>query len=283
MSSSSSSSAPKGTDSELTGEYKDKPKDVTEEVNLADYFPDADKFKGQRMSDKSLYSIGTPREGKEVVDMIKLAMSYAAPSTKPADITITDSTAHVGGHTISTARAFKHVNAVELDPVHFEMLENNVNVYKLTNVSMYNDDYLKVYAKLAQDVVLTDPPWGGPDYAKINPLAEYALGEVELTDLLRLLKEQTHTKVVIFKVGRNIDMTSFVKKMPVEDIWFARLKGYCLIVCFTRALPLPDKQRWTIVRRRHTGMTSFVREHMRTGSVAWYKRTGGGPAIYYRN
>mmetsp|Transcript_18115 Transcript_18115/g.39353 ORF Transcript_18115/g.39353 Transcript_18115/m.39353 type:complete len:248 (+) Transcript_18115:823-1566(+) len=41
---------------------------------------------------------------------------------------ITDCTACVGGNTLSFARAFRHVNAVELDPMRCAMLRNNLSI-----------------------------------------------------------------------------------------------------------------------------------------------------------
>ena len=87
---------------------------------------------------------------------------------------ITDATACVGGNTVSFARHFKKVQAIELDESRFHQLTHNLRListfysgsYFLGEVTLHKGDCLNVCAQLKQDVVFVDPPWGGSAYKK---------------------------------------------------------------------------------------------------------------------
>lgn len=79
--------------------------------------------------------------------------------------TITDVTASVGGSTIPFARYFQRVNAIEIHAGRKKMLDDNLALCKLTNVTAILGDFSSVIPQLTQDVIFIDPPWG-VDYKK---------------------------------------------------------------------------------------------------------------------
>ena len=103
------------------------------------------------------YSISIPEDAQKTSKIILQIINNN-------DIIITDATAGVGGNSISFADNFKLVNSIELDPNRFEYLKNNLSIYKLKNIKLYNSDFLQIISLLKQDVVFIDPPWGGKDY-----------------------------------------------------------------------------------------------------------------------
>lgn len=78
---------------------------------------------------------------------------------------ITDATASVGGNTIAFAKHFGHVHAIELNTERKIMLDNNIKLLRLTNVTTHQGFGQEIAATLTQDVVFFDPPWGN-DYKK---------------------------------------------------------------------------------------------------------------------
>jgi 16S rRNA G966 N2-methylase RsmD len=88
--------------------------------------------------------------------------------------TITDMTSCVGGNVISFSRFFKKVNAIEIDPLRFDMLKHNTEtVVGATNVNFINGNAVELLLgqddgtapqQFQQDILFMDPPWGGVDY-----------------------------------------------------------------------------------------------------------------------
>lgn len=117
-----------------------------------------------RITNVGLYSVIPPAQA------MFMAQTIAAHLGQRSDgLTAVDATANVGGQTLAFAASFKHVHAVELMPLHCEILRHNVAAYGVTRrVSVHCGDFFKLYRTLpaAVDVIFFDPPWGGPDYRK---------------------------------------------------------------------------------------------------------------------
>lgn len=86
---------------------------------------------------------------------------------------ITDAMAGIGGITIPFAKVFANVNAIELAQDRKEMLEYNIKLYNINNVTTYSGYCQDILKDLQQDVVIFDPPWG-IDYKK------YESGEMRI-------------------------------------------------------------------------------------------------------
>lgn len=75
---------------------------------------------------------------------------------------ISDITSCVGGNVISFSTFFSRVNAVEIDPIRFDMLRHNVSlVAERSNVMFFqgNGVQLALDAEISQDIIFADPPW----------------------------------------------------------------------------------------------------------------------------
>ena len=107
-----------------------------------------------KINDDSYYSITSYNDNNYICNLI-----YKIYKTK--NIIITDSTANIGGNTISFGLFnFKFINSIEIDELCSRYLIHNINCYNLKNINeIQNINYLDVYLNLYQDVVFLDPPW----------------------------------------------------------------------------------------------------------------------------
>jgi len=145
------------------------------------------------------YSITMPDKSKVISNLI---LKHIGSN----DITVTDAMACIGGDTLSFAKEFKKINAVELDPIRFEYLKHNMDLFECKNIDFYNDDYLNIMKKLNQDVIYIDPPWGGPDYKNKKSL-RLSIGETKLETLCDQIIEQKLCKLLVLKLPYNYDLT----------------------------------------------------------------------------
>jgi 16S rRNA G966 N2-methylase RsmD len=171
------------------------------------------------------YSITVPKIADLITDII-----YSVVKTK--DIVITDCTAGVGGNVISFANKFKHVNAIEISKERFDMLENNINVYKLNNVICLNINCLDIIFTLKQDVIFIDPPWGGRDYKDKQNL-RLNLGNIGIEKLSNMFLNNKICNYVVLKLPTNYDL-NYLRNTIDEDkrIIINKLNKMLLIIIY---------------------------------------------------
>ncbi len=126
--------------------------------------------------------------------------------------TIFDATAGLGGNTLSFANNFKKVISCELDKDRFDMLEINISNYNYQNITIYNDDSIKLLNNLSEeiDAIFFDPPWGGPTY-KYEDCVEISLSNMSLDNICLLINKETNIKLIIFKLPYNYNSDSLIK------------------------------------------------------------------------
>jgi 16S rRNA G966 N2-methylase RsmD len=127
-----------------------------------------------------------------------------------SNISILDGTGGLGGNTISFSKYFKNITSIELNKERCNMLENNVKLFNLSNVSVVNTNSVKyMYENLLKyDVYFFDPPWGGPDYKKQTNL-RLKIDLIELNIIVDNIIKQTSNKLIIFKLPFNYDFDQF--------------------------------------------------------------------------
>jgi hypothetical protein len=158
---------------------------------------------------EGIYSISSNKGSAKLVFLIEKYFK----STK---IIITDGTANNGSDSIALGLKFKHVNSIELDKVNYEVLNNNIKVYKLNNISTYNNNSLIIIPTLKQDVIYIDAPWGGQNY-KDNLRMELFLDDLTLGNVYNKLKK--YAKLFVFKIPKNYDFTNFIQNTNVEKYY----------------------------------------------------------------
>jgi 16S rRNA G966 N2-methylase RsmD len=160
------------------------------------YFPSKnDKI---LLDDVGKYSITLPDKTKIITNLISKYLNSK-------DLIITDAMACIGGDTLSFAKEFKSVNAIELDKTRFEYLKHNMSLFNCTNITFFNDDYLKLINTIKQDVIYIDPPWGGPDY-KTKKNIKIKVGDKKLEEICDEIIEKKLCKLLVLKLPYNYDL-----------------------------------------------------------------------------
>ena len=142
-----------------------------------------------------------------------------------SNINILDATAGIGGNTISFSKYFKNVVSIELSQSRFELLTNNINVYKINNVSLINDDCLNHLAG-NYNAYYFDPPWGGPNYKYIKE-TKIKLGDHTLEEVVYKIKN-LNNKIIFIKLPFNYNLNEFNKFNYKID----KIKNYQMITIY---------------------------------------------------
>jgi len=161
------------------------------------------------MSNIGTYSVSKPECAKNISNII---IRYFKNKN---NLVITDATGGMGGNTISFSQYFKHVNSVELDEMHYEMLENNIRVFGANNIMLINGDYTREYKNIKQHIIYIDPPWGGPDvYTKNNVMLK--LGDYDLDEFCN--KIHKCSEIVALSLPANFDINTFYNKIKYTNL-----------------------------------------------------------------
>jgi 16S rRNA G966 N2-methylase RsmD len=190
-------------------------KDFSKE-KILHFFPKIFNMNKLRITDVGLYSITKREEAYFITNLITKFFINKK-------ITITDSTACIGGNTISFAMSpniFK-VNSVEKSDLHCDILKNNLQLYSLDNkVNILHDNYLNICFNLEQDVIYHDFPWGGSSYKEKTNLHLYLTdddGEKhDLIDIVNSVKDKCRLQVV--KVPINFSFCDFFANVDYNKI-----------------------------------------------------------------
>lgn len=204
-------------------------------LRLFPYIGNKDKAIKLKIDKESIYYISI-REHAEQISLIiknyikKIGLCYN-------NITITDATAGVGGNTISFGKIFKNVNAIEINNRRCEYLKNNLDIYGLKNIKIYNEDCTKIIDKIEnQDVVFIDPPWGGKSYKKYNKL-RLSLSDISLEQLCNSMMNQNVMKcipkLIVLKLPINYDLDHFYNICSIKSIHLHNLGKMFIIVIVT--------------------------------------------------
>ncbi|PIA46268.1 hypothetical protein AQUCO_01500052v1 [Aquilegia coerulea] len=82
---------------------------------------------------------------------------------------VIDSFTGVGGNAIQLAKRGNHVIAIDIDPQKIEYAQQNAAIYGVDGIiDFINGDFFQLAPKMKADTVFLSPPWGGPDYAKVQ-------------------------------------------------------------------------------------------------------------------
>jgi hypothetical protein len=142
--------------------------------------------------------------------------------------TITDATGCIGGDTIQFGLRCRFVNSIEINEENFKVLQNNVEVFKLENVTLHHGDSTKVF-NWKSDILFIDPPWGGPQYRE-NQTLELSLSEKRLDQWLEeILLRKIRPNYIFLKLPVNYNFTRLNFLSNIEYIKPYRIRNYILI------------------------------------------------------
>jgi hypothetical protein len=202
-------------------------------LRLFPYLQDKSKAINLKIDRESLHYISI-REHAEKISLI-IKNHLLKLKIEPIEAIITDSTACVGGDTISFALSrFKKVYAIELDKERSELLQNNIDVYSLNDiVEVINNNMLDTINRLDSNVIYIDPPWGGKNYKNSDNL-KLSMSDVPLETICNNCFDNKimskPSDLVVLKLPTNYDIKHLYKEIISNEIYFYDLKKMYILV-----------------------------------------------------
>lgn len=185
-----------------------------------------------RITDEGTYSVTRPPEARQVLDFMRKLIG-----TDLGSLTILDGTANVGGETIHYALSgFKHVHAIELNAENHEVLRHNLQVYGLLDgrsratVTVHHGDTTKIAAEIPADVLVLDPPWGGPDYKRApEGSLDLWMGSERVDAFVGRLAAAGHVRWIFLKVPFNFAFKRLKGLRGIQAGWRKRIRNYFVV------------------------------------------------------
>ncbi len=153
------------------------------------------------------------------------------------NIVITDGTAGVGGDTITFARFFSKINAIEINKLRCEYLQNNINLYDFKNVSIINDNTINVIHTIPNhNVIYVDPPWepNGVGSYKSHIKLTLPFCGMQLEEFCNKLFDSSYMKcvpsMIVLKLPKNYDMTHFYNNIYNKRVYYYDLGKMIILV-----------------------------------------------------
>lgn len=192
-----------------------------------------------KIDDDSLHYISIREFAKKISDIITFHLKGIG--IDPYNAIITDATAGVGGNTLSFAKYFRYIYAIEIDKIRADYLKNNIQVYELNNIQVINDDCLNILPRLTDhNVIFIDPPWGGKSYKDHNNL-KLEISDISIETVCNQLinkNKMSHVPdIIILKLPKNYDIVHFYGTLNEKTIYFYDLnKMIILVVIVSKSL-----------------------------------------------
>lgn len=175
-----------------------------------------------KLTQEGEYSVTRRRDADRILAII--SKTVGGLKTK----TVTDATGCNGGDTIQFALKSRYVNSIEINEENFKVLQNNVEVYGLENVTLHHGDSTKVF-NWKTDILFVDPPWGGPNY-KENETLELYLSDKRLDEWLEeVLLRKIRPSHIFLKLPHNYNFNRLNFLSNIEVIKPYRIRNYILV------------------------------------------------------
>lgn len=166
---------------------------------IAKLFPPTNNLYNLMINKVGIYSLTKQHEADAIFGIINKHID-----TKKS--TLLDATSGIGGFIFNMYKYFKHIYGYEINPIQYKILQHNCDIYKIKNITLFNDDYTKYINREFADVIIIDPPWGGIDYKKHTNL-NLLLGELSMTELINHIDY----KLLVLKLPANHNLEIFQK------------------------------------------------------------------------
>jgi predicted RNA methylase len=175
-----------------------------------------------KLTEEGKYSVTRRRDADRIVAIVSKIVGGLKSKT------ITDATGCNGGDTIHFALKSKYVNSIELNEDNFNVLQNNIAVYELENVTAHHGDCTKVF-NWKSDILFVDPPWGGPTY-KENATLDLYLSEKRIDEWLEeVLRRKMRPSYIFLKLPHNYNFNRLNFLSNIELIKPYRIRNYILV------------------------------------------------------
>ena len=179
-------------------------------------FPPTNNIYNLLINKVGIYSLTKQHESDQILAIISKHID-----TKNA--TLLDATSGIGGFILNMYKYFKYIYGYEINKTQYKILEHNCNIYKITNLTLYNDNYTKYINREFVDVVIIDPPWGGIDYKNHTQL-NLSLGELSIEELINHIEY----KLLLLKLPSNHNLDIFQK----YDHTIHKINNYIFVIYY---------------------------------------------------
>lgn len=119
---------------------------------------------GVELDDESWYSAVPEAVGQYAANLMKKRLGSGKK------LTLMDGMSGCGGSLLQLASVSETCIGNEYDSEKIPLLENNISVYKRTNIDVMNEDFLDIPGLVKDkkvDGVFLSPPWGGINYKEL--------------------------------------------------------------------------------------------------------------------
>ena len=190
--------------------------------------PPKGDYKQLQMTYVGTYSIAKPEMGDALIQFIKHQISFYGDIPNPIS---TETNGGVGGFTLSLLQNFKTVNVVEINTTHANIIKNNMNVYGFKKVNVLNKDYLDICLNLKQDIIISDPPWGGKSFIHQKSI-RLGFSNIDIVFIINELYKQNKFKLFIFLAPFNYDFNYFFKNIISKYVHIEKIKRHYFVCIF---------------------------------------------------
>lgn len=211
---------------------------ILKNINLDKYFSKEDiemsiyNNKKLIMTDKGLYSISKHYDAawitQNIIDFFK------SKDLNVQNLNIIDGTAGLGGNTISFAKYFHKVYSIEINNIHYEVLNNNLDALSIFNVETYFDNFLNIISdmsskKIKSNIFFFDPPWGGKSYKNFKYF-NLKIGKFSVFNIINILYEKNF-KYVILKAPYNLNLSPIFNSIKYNNMNVQSNSKKSMILC----------------------------------------------------
>lgn len=219
------------------------------EKDLVDYtrFATVPPKEGEEQS-TSDFSSTLPAQSLQTNRILKIFLQDPVKGVAGPHGMILDLTAHIGADTANTARLFPKSRflAMEIDPLTAAVHKRNMEVLGLADrvETRVGDSVEAIEAGdlPKADLALVDPPWGGPEYFKLEKTMP-EMGGRPFSALVAELMRSGTAAVVASKLPTNLDVDTF--RAAVQAV-----------------VPTVMFYDWEIIKRRRGRTSTSFRMHL---------------------
>jgi 16S rRNA G966 N2-methylase RsmD len=192
---------------------------------MEDLFPRKEGLEYSRLktTDEGSYSITRRRDAERIMNVLRSVFK------EMKTMTITDSTACIGGDTLNFASNFSHVHSIELNNENFQALTNNVQVYGFNNVTLHNADSVELF-NWNTHVLYIDPPWGGKEYKKHTKLDLFMSNKRLDCWIEEILSRKNRPNYIILKLPSNYNFNRLNFLINVDFIRPYQIRSYIIVI-----------------------------------------------------
>lgn len=203
-------------------------------LRLFPYIKDRGRAEKLLIDTDSIHYITSREYAIKITEIITKHITRLNKNSK--DLIIIDATAGVGGDTLTFAKFFNKVYAIEIDKLRCSYLQNNIKQYNFCNVTTFNDSCSNVLNTIKNlDVIYIDPPWEptGDSYKNHQKLT-LPFCNMKLENFCNKLFDSSFMacipSLIVLKLPKNYDMQHFYDNIMNKHVYYYDLGKMIILV-----------------------------------------------------